>query len=181
MLGFQNAPLTRWMMITLFFGSFGASIGNMARWLRVESFREQVMLGWQWWRPWSHQLLLASSGQLFVSMLLLYSLQPHLERIMGAAKWRRYFFLCAFLCPLALCSYALVVSHDVFRSVPGPISLMTCIVSLSLRYIPMSGIDHFVVPLFSMQLAIPLMPDSLVHIIVGMLVGRLVSNHLNLK
>lgn len=181
MLGFRNAPTTRFFILCLFFGSYAISITNVTQWLRLESFAAQVLFGSQWWRPWTHQLILTSMGQLFMTLLLMYSLMPHMERIMGAAKFRKYLLMVAVLCPLLLCSYALLMSHDIFHSVPGPLAVLMALVSLSLRYIPLSGVDHFSIPLFSLQLAIPLLPDSLIHIGVGIAVSAWVSNYLKLK
>ena len=92
---------------------------------------------------------------------------------MGTARFRRFVLYTLALAPLILSSIAVTLSIDPFTSVSGPVALVFTVLSLTYRFVPLgTGLDGSLLPLLALQLLIPTLPFSLLHMFVGVAIAK---------
>jgi membrane associated rhomboid family serine protease len=136
---FQNA-LASFCLIGLSLASVPLGFADGCSRLCVESFRVQILEQRQWFRLWTHQLVLQSSALLFCCCWLFSHLR-HVERCMGTRRFCMLLVAVFILHPFVLVAIALVLDVDPFAGTSGPLCILFALVFVHISQQQRTGLD----------------------------------------
>lgn len=174
--GFQNAPITKSIMIMTGFFSVGASMMKIQNQLDFPDLAS-IILEYQPWRLVTSHFFFISPGELLFGLILIYYFRLF-ERQMGSAKFGGYTFSI-----FTLSSLLQIASHVLFSSVkfiPGPYSFIFASFILYYSQIPstyrfriagISATDKLFTYILGLQLFFSNSPYSMYSSLCGIISG----------
>ncbi|WWC85345.1 uncharacterized protein L201_000208 [Kwoniella dendrophila CBS 6074] len=180
MSGFQNAAVTKGIMILLALTSLSASLLDIKPYLHLQLV-PHITKYRQFWRIAIHPLAFANSTELLMGEILLYNVGVGIERAFGSRKYAS-FILVSSLLSTFLASTAIVLGYTFgLNSIPsGPYGIIFSLLWQQYRIFP--SLYHFKVLgiefsskafnwILASQLIISNPPSSILISLIGLLVG----------
>ncbi|KZW04146.1 hypothetical protein EXIGLDRAFT_716145 [Exidia glandulosa HHB12029] len=191
-MSFNNAPISKGLMIALAATSIGISIFDIKYYLPLQLV-PHISRHHQYWRLLTQPLAYASSPELFVAELLLFQVGTQIERFFGSYRFAS-FILAATIVSSVLSFASLLAFHTIgyyLNRIPaGPTALIFSLVYHYSRIVPTAyTFTIFSVPLsnksftylIAAQLALSQWPSSGVLALIGFFVGQLSRADTGLK
>ncbi|KAH7931172.1 hypothetical protein BV22DRAFT_1190481 [Leucogyrophana mollusca] len=190
-MSFEHAPVSKGLMMSCALTSIIGGIFDVKHYLHLQ-FVPHMSRHHQYWRLLVHHLAFASSSDLLVAEIILYSAGIHIERQFGSIKFAS-FAIASLLLATTLEFLSLLLFHRIgLNHIPaGPTTLVFSVLFQWFRLVP--PVYHFRVfgvsvsnkiftYILASQLAIAHLPGSAASVAIGLLVGLIYrSDFVNLK
>jgi hypothetical protein len=162
--GFGGCNVSKVIVACLLCSLLGDML-DLKRLLCVESVLEQVILGWEFWRLFTHLLVISSSANLFACLVFFFSFR-HLERLMGSRGFLTFILKVVLTSPFLMIAAALVLNINPYTVGSGPLGLIAALVALTIheKLVPEPNLHFLVLGLCYM---LPLGLQTLVEASIG--------------